>query len=177
MVSHSTKALSLAIIAAVLACDASSTGPGNEALNPQTQSSTQGSILGEIRAVTAQFHDVDAAIAAGYVPVTACIQNEGVRYRKPALYDAVINLEQPELLIYKPLKTGELRLIAVQYLVASALWDATHSSPPSLGEQPFMDRRSPPFGSPFPNYSLVVWAWAHNPDGMYVIWNPTVICS
>lgn len=177
MISHLTKALSLTMIAAVLACDASPTGPGDQGLNPRTQSSTQGSILGEIRAATAQFHDLDAAIAAGYVPATACLQSEGIRYRNPALIDAVINLEQPELLIYKPIGNGQLRLVAVQYLVASALWDATHSSPPSLGEQPFMDRRSPPFGSPFPNYSLVVWAWAHNPSGMYVIFNPTVSCE
>ena len=68
----------------------------------------------------------------------------------------MIELEQPEILIYEPLKNGKLRLIAVQYLVASALWDAAHSSPPMLGDQPFMDRRSAPFGAAFPNYSLVV---------------------
>jgi hypothetical protein len=59
------------------------------------QASTQGSILAQIRAATAQFHDLDAAM---------------------------------------------------------------------LGDQPFMDRRSAPFGAAFPNYSLVVWDWAHNPS-------------
>jgi hypothetical protein len=99
---------------------------------------------------------VNVAIAAGYVRATPCIYNtlgaEGVRYRNPTLLDAVIDLEQPELLIYEPMKNGDMRLVAVQYLAASALWDATHSSPPSLGDKPFMDRRSPPFGSGLPNY-------------------------
>ena len=135
MISHVTKALSLALIAAALACDATPTAPGEQEVTSRTQASTQGSILGDIRAATAQFHDVELAAATGYVPATACLQSEGIRYRNPTLIDAVIDLEQPELLIYKPLKSGELRLIAVQYLVASALWDATHSSPPSLGEQ------------------------------------------
>ena len=177
MFAHSMKALSLTMIAAVLACDTSPTGPDVQLLNPTTQSSTQGSILAEIRAATAQFHDVEAAIAAGYTPATPCFPNEGVRYRKPALFDAVIDVSQPEILVYEPRKNGDFRLVAVQYLVASALWDATHSSPPSLGDQPFMDRRSPPFGAAFPNYSLVVWAWAHNPSGMYVVQNPTVSCE
>ncbi|HEY8164455.1 MAG TPA: hypothetical protein VIF83_02775 [Gemmatimonadaceae bacterium] len=181
MISHSIKALSLTMIAAILACDASPTAPGDERLNPLNESSTQGSVLAEIRAATAQFHDVNAAIAAGYVRATPCIQStvggEGIRYRNPALFDAVIDLRQPEILIYEPMKNGDLRLVAVQYLVASALWDAAHSSPPSLGDQPFMDRRSPPFGAAFPNYSLVVWAWAHNPSGMYVLQNPAVSCE
>jgi hypothetical protein len=46
-----------------------------------------------------------------------------------------------------------------------------------LGDQPFMDRRSAPFGAAFPNYSLVVWDWAHNPSGMYLIQNPGVSCQ
>jgi hypothetical protein len=176
MISHLTKAVGFTMIAAVVACDTSTTGPRDQALSPRTQASTQGAILAEIRGATAQFHDVNAAVAAGYVVATGCLQNEGIRYRKPALFDAVIDLEQPELLIYEPLPDSELRLVAVQYLVASAAWDATHSSPPTVGGQAFMDRRTPPFGAAFPNYSLVVWAWAHNPAGMYTLQNPTVSC-
>lgn len=92
MVSHLAKALSVTMIAAILACDTSATGPGDQELNPRTQATTQGSILGEIRAATAQFHDLDAAISAGYVPATGCNQSEGIRYRNPALFDAVIDL-------------------------------------------------------------------------------------
>ena len=176
MISHLARALSFSLVAAVLACDASSTGPDNQGLDPLAQSSTQGSIIAEIRAATVQFHDVDAAIAAGYIPATGCLNAEGVRYRNPSLFNAVIDPTLPELLIYEPLPNGNLRLVAVQFLVASALWDQTHSSPPSLGSQPFMDRRSQPFGAAFPNYSLVVWAWAHNPDGMYTLRNPTISC-
>ena len=177
MISHSMKALSLAMIVAVVACDPSSTGPDTEALSPLTQSSTEGSVLADVRAATAQFHDVNAAIAAGYAQATPCIANEGIRYRNGALLDAVIDPHQPEILIYEPKKNGDVRLVAVQYLVPSALWDATNTSPPSLGDQAFMDRRTPPFGAPVPNYSLVVWAWAPNSSGIYVIQNPAVSCD
>jgi hypothetical protein len=181
MISHPKKALSLATVAVILACDSAPTGPGDQGLNPRTQASTQGSILAEIRAATVQFQDLSEATDAGYVQGTACISNslggEGIRYRKAALFDAAIDLLQPEILIYEPMKNGHMRLVAVQYVVASALWDATHSAPPSLGDQLFMDRRSPPFGSAFPNYALVVWAWAHNPSGMHALQNPAVSCE
>lgn len=176
MIPHVKKALFIAMIAGVLACDQSSTGPGQPGLYPRTQASTQGSILAEIRGATAQFHELDSATAAGYVRAGSCTNAEGIRYRKPALFDAVIDLSLPEILLYEPKPDGDLQLVAVQYLVSSALWDATHSSPPSVGDQPFIDRRSAPFGAPFPNYSLVVWVWEHNPSGMYALQNPNVTC-
>lgn len=69
---------------------------------------TQGALLAEIRAVTAQYHRVEAAVAAGYVAVTACLPDEGIRYRKAALIDAVVDPTQPELLLYEVLPNGKL---------------------------------------------------------------------
>ncbi|HVF38664.1 MAG TPA: hypothetical protein VM939_02115 [Gemmatimonadaceae bacterium] len=179
MMYQTRKVLSLAVIAAMTACDGSATAPDGQTLEVQLQASTQGSVLAEARAATARFHNVDAAIAAGYVQRTPCLVAEGIRYGKQSLiFDGVIDSSQPELLIYVPTKSGHLRLAAVQYLVPASLWDATNSSPPSLGDQPFMDRRSPPFGSPLgPNYSIVAWVWMHNPSGMYELFNPAVTCE
>jgi hypothetical protein len=138
---------------------------------------TQGALLAEIRAATAQYQNVEAAIADGYVAATPCLPNEGIRYRKLALIDGVVDPTQPELLLYEVLPNGKLHLAAVQFLVVAAAWDAIHTSPPTLGEQAFMDRRSPPFvAPPFPNYALVVWAWLHNPNGIYELFNPEVRC-
>ena len=173
---NSGKALALALFA-VTACDSSVMAPEDERLELRATASTQGSVLAEARAATAQFHDVNVAIAAGYAQATQCLAGEGIRYRKQSLiFDGVIDVTEPELLLYVPLNDGTVRLAAVQYFIPSALWDATHSSAPSLGEQPFVDRRSPPFGAPMPNYSLIAWVWMHNPAGTYALLNPRVTC-
>jgi hypothetical protein len=141
-----------------------------------TAAATQGGLLGEIRAGTARYHRVEEAVAAGYVAVTACLPNEGVRYVNPALVDTVIDPSRPELLLYQVLPNGKLQLAAVQFLVPAAAWDSSNGSPPTLGEQTFLDRRSPPFGALFPNYTLVAWVWLHNPSGLYELLNPAIRC-
>jgi hypothetical protein len=137
---------------------------------------TQGALLAEIRAATARYHRVEIALAAGYMPATACLPNEGIRYVKPSLVDAVVDPSQPELLLYEALPNGKVHLAGVQFLVPAAAWDALHTSPPTLGEETFLDRRLPPFGALFPNYSLVAWIWLPNPDGTYELFNSSVRC-
>jgi hypothetical protein len=145
---------------------------------------TQGALLAQIRAATARYHRVEVAEADGYErrrfpfppfdPIP-CIEAEGIRYGNLSLFDGVVDPTRPELLLYEPLPNGKLRLAGVQFLVPASEWDSSQGIP-HVGEQPFMDRRLPPWGAPFPNYSLVVWVWTHNPDGMYVLQNPRVTC-
>ncbi len=112
---------------------------------------TEGALLAEIRAATARYHRVEEALAAGYVAASACVPNRGIHYVKPALVDTEVDPSQPEALLYQVLPSGQLQLSGVEFLIPAAAWDFSNSSPPILGEQAFVDRRSPPFGASFPN--------------------------
>ena len=174
--------LPLAFAMGITGCDQqvlapfAATSPMQSAIAP-----TEGAVLARIRAATARYHDVDAALAAGYVRVSPCVFNtagsKAIHFQKPVLVDAVVDVQAPEVLLYEPTKNGDLRLVGVEFLIPAGAWDAFHSGTPMLGEQPFMDRRSPPFGAPIPNYALYVWLWRHNPNGMFQQYNPAVSCE
>ena len=143
--------------------------------------SAQNSLLATVRGATARYHDVDAALADGYVLGSPCEampgQGIGVHYRKGSLIDGVVDPAQPELLVYEPQQNGRLQLVAVAFVVRASAWDPTHNSPPMLGDQVFEDKRVPDWSSPpFPTYELHVWVWKHNPSGMYNTTNPLVSC-
>jgi hypothetical protein len=91
--------------------------------------------------------------------------------------DPAVDPSKPEALVYEPEKNGQLRLVALEYVTFQAAWDASHSSPPSLFGQTFNFTPSPNrFGLPA-FYSLHVWIWKNNPDGMFAMWNPDVTCA
>src|SRR3954454_17349549 len=95
--------------------------------------------LSDARAATAQFHQIDAARAAGYTVEVAdlnnvtCIDDSaghtggmGIHFLNPSLLDANVDESTPELVIYEPTQTGRRRLVAVEYLVVKSVWDAAH---------------------------------------------------
>src|ERR671937_3185885 len=98
--------------------------------------------LSAARAGTAAYHDIDVALADGYGLFTdaagiACIDNPaggmGIHFVKGALVgDAAVEAATPEALVYEPQPNGRLRLVAAEYVVFQAAWDAVHASPPSL---------------------------------------------
>jgi len=101
----------------------------------------------------------------------------GVHYVNGALVgDGKVNAETPDVLVYEPRADGRERLVALEYVVFQADWDATHSSPPRLFGQEFelatADNR---YGLP-PFYELHVWLWKFNPSGLFDDWNPRVHC-
>ena len=146
-----------------------------------------GAGLSDARSATAGFHDIDAAIAAGYGRLTdaagiACIDNPagamGVHYVRGALVgDAAVNAATPEALVYEPQPNGRLRLVAVEYVVFQAAWDAANDSPPSLfGEEFELIPSTNRYGLPA-FYELHAWIWKSNPSGMFKDWNPNVTCA
>ena len=140
-----------------------------------------------VRAATAGFHDVDAAIAAQYGELTdaagiACIDNPaggmGIHYvNGTQVGDPAENAATPELLVYEPQPSGRLRLVAVEYVVLKEAWEgAGNTEPPSLFGQEF---ELVPAGNRYglPDfYELHAWIWKHNPAGMFEDWNPDVSC-
>lgn len=169
------------------ACDAEplAVGEGTD-LDARPQMSqgfvTPGAILAEIRHATARYHRLEAALADGYVFRTAChfsaTGGKGHHYRKVALTDGVVDPAQPEILLYEPRENGSERLVGVAFLVPAAAWDPFHPQPPTLGAEPFLDRRAPgSLGPPFPHYALFAWVWRHNSNGMFNQYNPDVSCE
>src|SRR5688572_29043730 len=170
------------LVAGLTGCDGAAVSPPTHAAEaPALAAGSAGSGLAAVRAATARYHNVDAALADGYAPRTTCIYNtpgsKGIHYLKAPLVDAVVDPTRPEVLLYELTRNGRLRLVGVEFLVPAGAWDAAHASPPTLGEQLFMDRRLPPFGADFPNYALYVWVWRHNPSGVFEQYNPAVSCE
>src|SRR5688572_25079507 len=69
-----------------------------------------------VRGATARFRNVDTAIAEGYVLNGGCVSGPelgamGVHYAKFSLFDAVLDVNNPEVLVYEP-RQGGLHLVA-----------------------------------------------------------------
>ena len=143
--------------------------------------------LAAARAGTAPFHSNATAQAAGYGLLVdaagiACIDNPaggmGIHYVNGGLVgDDKVNAATPELVVYEPTENGRLRLVAAEYVVFQAAWDATHSDPPELfGEEFELVGAGNRYGLP-PFYELHAWLWKHNPAGFFDDWNPRVSCD
>jgi hypothetical protein len=144
--------------------------------------------LQAVRAATARYHSLTVAQANGYALLKdtagiACIDNPGVgamgvHYANGDLVKAgQINPNTPQALVYEPAENGQLRLVAVEYVVIKQQWDAANPSAPMLFGQHFMlTPDGNRFGLPA-FYSLHAWIWQSNPVGMFSMWNPTVSCN
>ena len=144
--------------------------------------------LAGLRNATASFHDIANARAAGYTVEVAdlagitCIADPGgagtmgIHFLNPSLLDDTVNATTPELVIYAPGPNGQLQLVAVEYLVIQAAWDASNASPPELFGHTFtLVPAGNRYGLPA-FYELHVWAWQPNPSGMFYEWNPRISC-
>ena len=141
-----------------------------------------------VRQVTARFHDVDAAKAAGYELgyvngagnriITGCIAHPtagvmGYHYfNKQLIDDLVVDEQQPEGLVYTSGPEGQLKLVAVEYVVPGA-----GSNPPGVSQPPTIFGRPMHILVPAVGFYIQhVWVWSHNPAGMFVDWNPELTC-
>lgn len=140
-------------------------------------------LVRQVREATSDFRDVTAAMAAGYGSTNSCVSGPergamGVHYANPALVgDNELDATRPEILVYE-VRGGRLRLVAVEFIVFAADWDAAHpGAPPVLTGQQFNLVPGPNRYGPAAFYELHVWAWKDNPFGMFVDWNPNVSCE
>jgi hypothetical protein len=143
--------------------------------------------LRDARKATKQFRRLAVAQAAGYGLLTdaagiACIDNPGVggmgvHYVQGDLVgDDKVVARKPEALVYEPRPDGRMRLVALEYVVFQAAWDAHHRKPPKLfGEEFELVGADNRYGLP-PFYELHAWVWKHNPRGLFDDWNPRVTC-
>jgi hypothetical protein len=147
------------------------------------QSASANSMLAAVRAATAKYHDVSAAVAAGYQlgykngVVAGCISNPagamGYHYFNWAkMDDPAIVGDDPEVLVYHTGEDGTLELGAVEWVVPKALWDgAGNTTPPVVYGQTLH------ILNPVLNWYVEhAWVWTHNPAGIFADWNPSVAC-
>jgi hypothetical protein len=143
----------------------------------------EGRNLGDVRAATAAFHNLDIAMAAGYGAVKGCAQKPGVggmgqHYVKGALVgDPALDTLRPEALVYEPRDGGGYRLVALEYIVLKAAWHAANgSNPPRLfGKGLSLVTAPNAYGLP-DFYEIHLWLWKKNPKGLFADWNPRVSC-
>jgi hypothetical protein len=156
---------------------------GVTALDPEIEAQ-----LAQVREVTARFHDLDAALAAGYQLgwvngsgvriITGCVSNPtagamGYHYFNSELMaDLTTNVLHPEVLVYAPEENGKLKLAAVEWVVRGPNSNPPGvSSPPSVLGMP-MHILVPAVGF----YLMHAWIWKPNPAGIFADWNPEVSC-
>lgn len=139
--------------------------------------------LASVRAASAQFHRVEAALEAGYISTVACaalpgVGAMGVHFVHPSLMgDAGFDPLQPEVLVYEPQENGKFKLVAVEYLIFRAPWEAAgNTGRPMFGDVPFVESFGEQAHGLPDHYELHVWLWRHNPEGMFAQWNPQVSC-
>ena len=144
--------------------------------------------LAQVRRVTARFHDLDAALDAGYELgwvngsgvriIAGCVSHPtagamGYHYFNANLMaDLTTDLLHPEVLVYAPVEDGGLKLVAVEWVVRGQNSNPTGvSSPPTVLEMP-MHILVPAVGF----YIMHAWVWEPNPAGMFADFNPEVSC-
>ena len=153
-----------------------------------TAASARQDELAETRRATAQYHRVDAAIAAGYE--LGYVNGDGVRiisgciahptsgamgyhyFNKALIDDLVVDPLTPEGLLYEMGPNGKLKLMAVEYIVPGI-----GANPPGVSEAPSvlgmeMHILVPAVGW----YIQHAWIWSTNPSGIFTDWSPDVVC-
>ena len=131
--------------------------------------------IGAIKRATARYHDLDAAIADGYVFLHGCETRPeegpaGILYvHFGRLLDGVIDPSSPDALLYAPRTNAPPKLLGVELAVPYPMWTAPQ--PPRFMGATF--QREDEFGV----YGLHVWAWTKNSEGMFAESNPDIACD
>ena len=128
--------------------------------------------LAAVRHVTAQFHDVSKAKAAGYMLLPLpCFDQPGVggmgiHYLKGEFVTATPTPTKPQVLVYE-VDGNERNLVAVEYIIPYNLVPTTAEAPRLFGHAFFHN-------DALSLWALHAWIWRQNPRGMFENYNPRV---
>ena len=129
-----------------------------------------------LRNATSPFHQLDAAVAAGYAGnVKDCLVHEhhgamGFHHVNPSFVDAKLEVDKPEILLYERKPNGEYKLNGVEFIVPYRAWPRDSVAPVLMGQQLKHEDN-------LKIWYLHVWAWSDNADGVFADFNPSVQCS
>lgn len=165
-----TSAVVAGAILSLLAGGLASAAPGG-VTDPATLAG-----LADVRQATARYHDVNLAVADGYVPLSPCVAEPGlgtmgIHFANLALaFDPTVSATSPEILLYVPSADG-FRLVGVEYFVL----DVGQPAPEVLG-RPMNGPMVHP-GEAIPShYDLHAWTWQGNPAGVFAEFAPNLSC-
>lgn len=130
--------------------------------------------LAEVRQATKQFHDVQAAIAAGYAPTTECVPGMGFHYVNQTLAaDPAINALAPEVLLFAPSGKGKVKLVGVEWLKFD-----DDGKPETVETIDVLGQRmhGPMTHGLQLHYDLHAYIWQGNPDGVFHTTNTNISC-
>lgn len=140
--------------------------------------------IAAVRRATAQFHDLDAALGAGYILFYVCTEQPGIgtmgqHFANLELVgDPAIDPLRPEVLVYEPKANGDgYRLVAVEYVTIQELWAGAFgdATPTVLDQELSLTGGGNRYGMP-PFFQRHIWLWEPNPNGLFADWNPNVSC-
>ncbi|PKD44279.1 hypothetical protein CWD77_02080 [Rhodohalobacter barkolensis] len=130
-------------------------------------------VLKAVKQATSRFNSTTQATKAGYVNLEECISSEsggmGYHWLNEDWVDPVFDPLQPEAVVYEADKNGNMKLVAVEYIVIDIGQDHPH-----FGDYP-LDVGGTPV--PVDHYSLHVWLYKDNPNGIFTPFNPNVSCN
>ena len=179
--------LTLSLVTVLLACEdhpATLAPDGAAAVEARAANASAASQIAQLRRLVAPFHDFQTASDAGWsAPITTCLVAGdlpstpgsgamGFHFGNVAFIQdgGVVDLLQPELLLYEPEKNGKLRFVGVEYIVPFTDHPAS-AAPPTLLGQPFA--QVPEFGV----WGLHIYVGRENSSGIFAPWNPKVSCA
>lgn len=180
------RSLTLATLSTGIALVAMATEQNASAGHSAQHSSPSSPLIDKVRQATRRYRDVNVAIGEMWVPATPCVSGPeegamGVHYvLPPRLGDGLLNVEEPEALIYEPTANGGLRLVGVEYIVFAKDWTDAHPTGPAT---PSLEGHLTNYvGAPNrygldPFFEIHVWAWERNPKGHFADWNTQVTCE
>jgi hypothetical protein len=172
---------------------APSAGPSAITAAPQVESSTTtaphahhvgaavgiGSVmepaeLARLRQATATYREFQAAYDVGYsvkVPVGGLeyVPQMGIHYLNQGI-PATFDRDHPQILLYEPAPNGRLQLVAVEFI--SPIPDLNNPPPPPEGFTGSRDAWA--INQEYSLWTLHVWVWKENPDGIFAPFNPKV---
>jgi hypothetical protein len=125
------------------------------------------------REATIAFKSAAKALRSGYQSADNCIAHPqhgamGYHYRHDALYDAKLQVDKPEILVYEKMADGSFKLNGVEYIVPIDAWKKDEA-PTIMGQKL---KRAENLGI----WYLHVWIWEPSPSGIFADWNPRVKC-
>jgi hypothetical protein len=122
------------------------------------------------RQATAKFHNMDILEKEGYSDINLFIAGMGNHYLNNSLVDDKFEIEKPEALVYHPWGSNNTqKLVAVEYIAPIALFPQT----PPEGFTGNQDQWSKNLEKGV--WTLHVWVWMHNPDGIFAELNPRLV--
>jgi hypothetical protein len=158
---------------------------------PQGQGA-QDPLVQIVRNATQQYQN---APPKGYTAALGCVSGSdhgamGVHYvngqfNGETLSNGQLDPTSPQALIYEPQPNGEMKLVAVEFIVYASAIPAGAPPPEVYGHlMLYIDGPSTARPDASPNryglqgfYELHVWAWRDNPQGSFVDWNDHVSCA